>query len=55
MIVIASLLRNLLAVEPLVRLLSKKQCFRAPFDSQHVRGSQTLVKSATENFHHLFP
>ena len=46
MIVIAPLLRNLKTVKDLVRLLSKKHCFRTPFDSQHVKGSQTLVKSA---------
>ena len=46
MIVIAPLLRNLKTVKDLVRLLSKKHCFRTPFDGQHVKGSQTLVKSA---------
>ena len=46
MIVIATLLRNLQAVKDLVRPLSKKQCFRTTFDSQHVKGSQTLAKSA---------
>ena len=46
MIVVAFLLRNLQAVNDLVRLLSKKHCFRRPFDSQHVKRSQTLVKSA---------
>ena len=46
MIVIASLLRKLQAVKDLVRLLSKKHCFRRPFHSQHVKHSQNLVKSA---------
>ena len=46
MIVIATLLRNLQTVEDFVRLLSKTQRFRTPFDGQHVKGSQTLVKSA---------
>ena len=36
MIVIATLLRKLQAVKDLVRLLSKKHCFRTPFDYQHV-------------------
>ena len=44
--VIATLLRNLQTVKDLVRLLSKKHCFRTPFDSQHVKGFQTVVKSA---------
>ena len=54
MIFIATLLRKLQAVKDLVRPLSKKHRFRAPFDSQHVNGSQTLVKSAWEHFHHIF-
>ena len=43
-ILIATLLRKLQALKDLVRPLSKKHCFRTPFDSQHVKGSQTLVK-----------
>ena len=39
MIVIATLLRDLQAVKDLVRLLSEKHCFRAPFDSQQVKRS----------------
>ena len=46
MIVIATLFRKLQTVKDLDRQLSKKHTFRAPFDSQHVKGSQTLVKSA---------
>ena len=46
MIVIATLLRKLQAVKDLVRPLSKKQCFRTPFDSEHVKQYQTLVQSA---------
>ena len=54
MIVIANLLRKLQPLKNLVRRLSKKQCFRTPFDSQHVKRSQTLVKSACEDFHDIF-
>ena len=46
MIVIATLLRKLQAVKDLVRPLSKKQCFRTPFESEHVKQYQTLVQSA---------
>ena len=46
MIVIATLFRNLQTVKNFRRLLSKKDPFRTLFDSQHVKGSQTLVKSA---------
>ena len=54
MIVIATLLQNFQVVEGLVKLLSKKLYFRTPFESQHVRGSQSRVKSASENFHRIF-
>ena len=46
MIVIATLLRKIQVVKDLLRLLSTKHCFRTPFESEHVKGSQTLVKSA---------
>ena len=45
MIVAATLLRKLQGVKDFVRPLSKKHRFRTPFDSQNVKGSQTLVKS----------
>ena len=45
-IAVATLLRNLQAVKDLVRPISKKQCFRTHSDSQHVKESQTVVKSA---------
>ena len=32
--------------------MSKKTRFRAPFDSQHVRGCQTLLKSVQKHFNH---
>ena len=32
---------------------SKKPCFRTPFDSQHIKGSQTLPKSAGQHFYHI--
>ena len=46
MIVIGSLLRKLQVVKDLVRAVSRKQCFRTPFDSQHVKESQAIVKLA---------
>ena len=45
-IVIDTLFRKIQTVNDLVRPLSKKHRFRAPFDSQHVIVSQTLSKSA---------
>ena len=54
MIVIPTLFRKLETVKDLVRQLYKKHCFREAFDSQHVKGSETLAKSASEHFHHIF-
>ena len=54
MIVIASLLQKSQAVKDLFRPFSKKKCFRTPFESQHVKASQTLVNSTWEHFHHIF-
>ena len=46
MLFIATLFRKLQTVKNLVRPPSKEHRFRTPFDSQHVKGSQALVKSA---------
>ena len=46
MIVIPTLFRKLQTVNDLVTQLSQKHRFRRPFDSQHDKGSQTLVKSS---------
>ena len=53
-IVIADVFPKLQTVKDLVRPLSKKRRFRTSFDGQHVKGSQTLVKSAWEHFYHVF-
>ena len=54
MIVIATLFWKVQTVKNLVRPLSKKHRFRTPFDTQHVKGPQTLVKFAREYFHLVF-
>ena len=54
MIVIAILFRNLPTIRDLFRKLSKKYRFRTLFDSQHVKGFQTLAKGAWEHFDHIF-
>ena len=45
-IVKATLFRKLETVKHFFRPLSKKDRFRLPFDCQHVKGTQTLVKYA---------
>ena len=54
MILIATLFRKLHTVKKLVRPLFKKHRLRYPFDSEHIKGSQTLVKSASEHFYQIF-
>ena len=38
----------------LVKQMFKKPRFGTPLDSQHVKGSQTLAKSETTHFYHIF-
>ena len=45
MIVIANVFPKLKTVKILLRLLSKNNCLRTRFDSQHVKRSQILAKS----------
>ena len=54
MIVKVTLFRKLQTVKDLIKPLSKKYRCRRAFESQHVKGCQTLVKSALENFHYIF-
>ena len=53
-IVIASVFSKLQTVKVLFRPPSKKRRFRISFDSQHVKVSQTLVKSAWEQIYQIF-
>ena len=48
--VIATLLRKLQAVKDVLRPLSKKHRFRIPFESQHVKRSQTLINLYESTF-----
>ena len=54
MIVKATLFWKLHTVKDLFRPLSKKQRFRIPFESQHVKVSETFLKSARQHFHQIF-
>ena len=53
-IVIAYVFPKLQNVKDLVRPLSKKQCLRTSLESQHVKASETIVKSAWEHFYQTF-
>ena len=54
MIIIANIFPKLETVKNLVRTLSKEQCFKTGFGSQHVKASQILAKSPWEHFYHVF-
>ena len=54
MILIGTLFRKSQTVKDLVRPVFRKHRSRTPFDSQHFKESQALVKSAGEQFHHIF-
>ena len=53
-VVIANVFSKLQNVKDLIRPLSKKRRFRTSFDSQHIKVSQILAKSAWERFCHIF-
>ena len=54
MTLIAPLFGKSDTVKELVRPLFKKQRLRDPFKSQHIKGSQTLVKYPLEHFYQIF-
>ena len=54
MSVITNVFVKLKTAKDMVRQMSEKPCLRTPFDSQHIKGSQTLVKPAREQFYHIF-
>ena len=54
MIVVGTLVWKLEAMKDLDRPLSKKHRFGTPLDSQHVKGSQTYIKSGRDHFDHIF-
>ena len=53
-IVIANVFLKLQNVKDLVRQLYKKRRFRTSFNSQHVKGSETLQKSSSGHFYQIF-
>ena len=54
MILIPCLFMKLDTAKELVRPLFKKHRYRNAFDSQHIKRSQTLVKSLREHFYQIF-
>ena len=54
MTLITYLLSKLRNTKDVVRQMSKMPRFITPFDSQHTKVFQILVKSAWQYFHHIF-
>ena len=52
MIVITNIFPEFKTAKDIFRHISNKPRFRAPFNSQRVKGSQTLAKSAMQHFYH---
>ena len=51
---IAYIFLKLKTAKEMVRKMSKKPRFKTPFDSQHPKGYQTLLRSAESTFTVLF-
>ena len=54
MTLIADVFLKLQTTKHFVRPMFQQRRFRTIFESQHVKGSQTLVKSAWQPFYHIF-
>ena len=50
----ATLFGKLDTVKEFVKPLFKKHRFRNPFDSQYIKGSQTVTKSSSDHFYQIF-
>ena len=54
MILIANVFLNLGTPEKVVRQMSKRSCFRGPFDNEHGRQAETLLKSEQQRLHQIY-
>ena len=55
MSLIAFVFPRLRTAKDVVRKMVKKPRFRTPFDSQHTKGCQNLLKSGRQHFYHFLP
>ena len=51
--VIADVFPKLRAAKNVVRQMSKKACFRDPFDNQHGKWAETLLQSQQQHLYHV--
>ena len=54
MTLIADLFPKLGTPENVVRYMSKKSCFKEPFDGQHGKLVQTLLRSGQQHCYHIY-
>ena len=54
MTLIADLFPKLRTPENVVRYMSKKSCFKGPFDKQHGKRVQTLLRSGQQHCYHIY-
>ena len=54
MTLIADLFPKLSTPENVVRYMSKKSRFKGPFDRQHGKLAQTLLRSGTQYCYHIY-
>ena len=54
MTIIAYVFPKLQTAKYVVRQMSKKSCFRRPFDKQNGKWSQTLMKSVRQHLYHIY-
>ena len=54
MTLIAFVFPRLRTAKDVVRKMVKKPRFRTPFDSQHTKGCQNLLKSGRQHFYHFY-
>ena len=53
MTLIADFFPKLRTPKNVVRYMSKKSCFKGPFDRQHVKRVQTLLESQRQHRYHI--
>ena len=54
MTLVADVFRKLETMKDLVRQIPKKSHFRRPFDKQHGKRDETILKSARQDLYHLY-
>ena len=54
MTLIACFFPKLRTLENVARYMSKKSCFKGPFERQHGKRIQTLLRSGQQHYYHMY-